>query len=62
MTKIKDILQFLETAAPTYMKMKWDNVGLLCGDTEQSVQRFWLRWTPFTVYVWKQRKSARIYS
>ena len=47
MTKIKDILQFLETVAPTYMKMEWDNVGLLCGDTEQSVQKVLVALDPF---------------
>ena len=31
MTTVADILKYVETLAPTYMKMDWDNVGLLCG-------------------------------
>ena len=31
MTTVADILKYIETLAPTYMKMDWDNVGLLCG-------------------------------
>ena len=29
MTTVADILKYVETLAPTYMKMDWDNVGLL---------------------------------
>ena len=29
MTTVADILKYIETLAPTYMKMDWDNVGLL---------------------------------
>ena len=47
MIKVKDILDFLETVAPTYMKMDWDNVGLLCGDKEQSVQKVLVALDPF---------------
>ena len=31
MTTVQDVLEFLQTLAPQYMKMDWDNVGLLCG-------------------------------
>ena len=31
MTTVKDILQFLETIAPAYMKESWDKIGLNCG-------------------------------
>ena len=27
MTTVADILKYVETLAPTYMKMDWDNVG-----------------------------------
>lgn len=47
MTKIKDILEFLETVAPSYMKMDWDNVGLLCGDKEQPVGKVLVALDPF---------------
>ena len=29
MTTVQDVLEFLQTLAPQYMKMDWDNVGLL---------------------------------
>ena len=31
MTTVKDVLHFMETLAPTYMKEDWDRVGLNCG-------------------------------
>lgn len=31
MTTVNDILNFVESIAPPYMKMSWDNCGLLCG-------------------------------
>ena len=31
MTTVADILKYIETIAPPYMQMEWDNVGLLCG-------------------------------
>ena len=47
MTKVQDILNFLETVAPTYMKMEWDNTGLLCGNPEQSVSKVLVALDPF---------------
>lgn len=47
MTKIKDILDFLESVAPGYMKMDWDNVGLLCGDENQRVRKVLVALDPF---------------
>ncbi len=47
MTKVKDILDFLETIAPSYMKMDWDNVGLLCGDENQCIQKVLVALDPF---------------
>lgn len=37
MTTIQDILDFLQTVAPSYMKEDWDNVGLNCGHTDKEV-------------------------
>ncbi len=39
MTTVADILKYIETLAPTYMKMDWDNVGLLCGSRETPVTK-----------------------
>ncbi len=47
MTKVKDILTFLESVAPAYMKMDWDNVGLLCGDENQVVEKVLVALDPF---------------
>ena len=45
--KISDILDYMEQLAPTYMKMDWDNVGLLCGDREQEVTKILVALDPF---------------
>jgi len=39
MTTVKDILDYVHTLAPEYMKMEWDNVGLLCGEADQPVKK-----------------------
>ena len=45
--KVSDILEFVHTIAPQYMKMDWDNVGLLCGDPDQTVTRILVALDPF---------------
>ena len=47
MTTVNDILAYLETLAPASMKMDWDNVGLLCGSTSQSVRKILVALDPF---------------
>ena len=47
MAKAKDILQFIETIAPTHLKMDWDNVGLLCGRGDQEVRTILVALDPF---------------
>lgn len=47
MIKARDILDFLETIAPTYMKMEWDNIGLLCGNPERTIQKVLVALDPF---------------
>ena len=47
MTTVNDILQFVETLAPRYMKMDWDNVGLLCGSRTTPVTRILVALDPF---------------
>lgn len=47
MTTVGEILNFMETLAPTFMKMDWDNVGLLCGDENQPVTRILVALDPF---------------
>ncbi|MCD8065848.1 MAG: Nif3-like dinuclear metal center hexameric protein [Oscillospiraceae bacterium] len=39
MAKVKDILNFFDTKAPFYMKLDFDNIGLLAGFPEQEVTR-----------------------
>jgi dinuclear metal center YbgI/SA1388 family protein len=39
MTTLRDICQFLDDFAPRRLAEEWDNVGLLVGDPEQSIER-----------------------
>ena len=47
MTTVGDILTFVETFAPPYMKENWDNVGLLCGSKRQPVTKVLVALDPF---------------
>lgn len=47
MTTVCDILRFLETLAPAYMKESWDNVGLLCGSRATPVTKVLVALDPF---------------
>lgn len=48
MTTVKDILAFIETLAPTYMKEDWDHVGLNCGRLDKPVRTILVALDPFT--------------
>ncbi|MBQ1281584.1 MAG: Nif3-like dinuclear metal center hexameric protein [Oscillospiraceae bacterium] len=47
MATVNDILAFVETLAPRYMKMEWDNVGLLCGRGGKEVTKLMVALDPF---------------
>lgn len=47
MTTVKDILQYLESIAPTDLKAEWDNVGLLCGRADKEVHTVLVALDPF---------------
>ena len=47
MATVADILAFVETLAPRYMKMDWDNVGLLCGSKKTPVTKVLVALDPF---------------
>lgn len=47
MTTVADILKYIETIAPPYMKMDWDNVGLLCGSGAAPVTKVMTALDPF---------------
>ena len=47
MTTVADILNFIETLAPTSLKMDWDNVGLLCGSKSAPVTKILVALDPF---------------
>ena len=47
MAKAKDILQFIESIAPTGLKMDWDNIGLLCGRGDKDVRTVLVALDPF---------------
>lgn len=37
MTIVSDILKYIESIAPSYMKESWDNVGLNCGHMDRQI-------------------------
>ena len=47
MATVADILRFIETVAPPYMKESWDNVGLNCGHMDRSVTKILVALDPF---------------
>ena len=47
MTKVQDILQYLESIAPAALKAEWDNVGLLCGSRQKNVKKILVALDPF---------------
>ena len=47
MATVADILNYVESIAPPYMKMEWDNVGLLCGRREKEVRTVLVALDPF---------------
>ena len=47
MTTVADILKFIESIAPPYMKEGWDNVGLNCGRMDRKVTRILVALDPF---------------
>ena len=47
MTTVKDILAFIETLAPSYMKEDWDRVGLNCGHIDRPVKKILVALDPF---------------
>jgi len=47
MRTVGEILKFVETLAPSSMKMEWDNVGLLCGSKAAEVTKILVALDPF---------------
>ena len=47
MATVADILKFIETVAPPYMKEDWDNVGLNCGHMDRPVTKILVALDPF---------------
>ena len=47
MATVADILAYIETLAPAYMKESWDNVGLLCGSKNTPVTKILVALDPF---------------
>ena len=47
MPTVADILNYIETIAPLYMKESWDNVGLNCGHMDRSVKKILVALDPF---------------
>ena len=47
MTSVKDVLDFIEQLAPSYMKESWDRVGLNCGHLDRPVEKILVALDPF---------------
>ena len=47
MVTVRQILEFIETIAPTHMKESWDNVGLNCGRMDAPVDKVLVALDPF---------------
>lgn len=47
MVTVQEILTYLDTVAPGYMKESWDNVGLNCGHLEKEVRTVLVALDPF---------------
>ncbi len=47
MNTVSDILHFIETLAPTYMKEGWDHVGLNCGRMDAPITKILVALDPF---------------
>lgn len=47
MATTKDILEYIGTVAPVYMKEEWDNVGLNCGRMDKEVKTVLVALDPF---------------
>ena len=57
MATVADILEFIETLAPTHMKEDWDNVGLNCGHRDRPVTKILVALDPFT-HVCREAKET----
>lgn len=47
MTTVQNIVDFIETIAPAYMKYEWDHVGLNCGHSDAAVSTILVALDPF---------------
>jgi len=47
MVTVRDVLEFIESIAPAYMKEDWDNVGLICGSKDIPVTGILVALDPF---------------
>ena len=47
MTTVREVLSFIETLAPAYMKEDWDRVGLNCGRLDKPVNTILVALDPF---------------
>ena len=47
MATVHDIARYIDSIAPKYMAESWDNVGMLCGDSQQTVHKILVALDPF---------------
>ena len=56
MPSIREIYDVLFDFAPAYMKMDWDNVGLVCGKFDTEVHRILVALDPMMTCSRRQRR------
>ncbi len=57
MVTVKDIMDFIQSIAPSYMKEDWDNVGLNCGRMDREVDTVLVALDPF-MHVCREAKEV----
>ena len=58
MMTVQNILKFIESVAPTYMKYEWDRVGLNCGRGDAPVTKILVALDPFAEAVAEAKEQG----
>lgn len=58
MTTVGDILNYLQTVAPEFMKYEWDRVGLNCGRLDAPVTKILVALDPFSEAIAEAREMG----
>ena len=56
--KVSEIVSYLYTLAPAYMKEDWDSVGLLCGHRNAEVQKILVALDTSSAVLWEAKEEG----